>query len=189
MALHESRESGEISGITGDIVSNINFWFVVIITSASCLLFFSIARNLEALFSESIINNIRQNKYRHEYEKKIYKKKLEQMGRCKRTLNKFKRLYKHKGEDVIENDENYADKKMKEMVDLYKTKKKTTKQFKKFTSKSFSEKKTRHPTIGEMFRATGVSRPEEEVGYNVIEHVETEEAIEVKQQTTNSDEV
>jgi hypothetical protein len=138
MVLHESRNSGEISGITGDVVSNILFWLVVIMTSASCLLFFTIARHLEALFSENIINNIRQNRYRHEYEKKIYKRKLEQMSRCKRTLAKFKRLYKQKGENE-EVDINYADKKMKEIVEMYKNKQRTTR-FKKFISKSLSER-------------------------------------------------
>ncbi len=115
MLMHEIRNARELSGITGDVLSNLLFWLVLLVTCAICVLFFQIVRNCEMLFSGSIINNLRRNRYYHEYEKKIYLKKLEQMNRCRRTLVKFKRLYKQNDYEA----ENYADKRMKEMVDMY----------------------------------------------------------------------
>jgi hypothetical protein len=115
MLMHDIRNAGEMSGITAEIISVPLFWLVLLITCAICILAFQIVRNGELLFSGSIINNLRRNKYYHEYEKKFYLKKLEQMNRCRRTLVKFKRLYKQNDYEV----ENYADKRMKEMVDMY----------------------------------------------------------------------
>jgi hypothetical protein len=117
--MNEIRNAGELSGITRDILSNFLFWLVVLITCAICILLFQILRVGEVLFSGSIINNLRKNRYYHEYEKKFYLKKLEQMNRCRRTLVKFKRLYKQNDFEI----ENNADKRMKEMVDMYKNEK------------------------------------------------------------------
>jgi hypothetical protein len=121
MAIHDQiSEDGEISGQMIDIVSNVTFWFTVLITSSICIVGFFIIRRAEYHFSESIINNLRHEKYEQDYAKKMYIKKLEQMTKCKRSIAKFKRLYKLQNNFEVEN---YADKRMKEMVDLYKTNK------------------------------------------------------------------
>jgi hypothetical protein len=117
--VHNSRNSGELSGIIGDVVSNLTFWLTTLMTCAICLVPFFIARRADYHFSENIINNLRHRKYEHDYAKKIYIKKLEQMTKATRTIMKFKRLYNQDYEDV----DNYADKRMKVMVEVYKSSK------------------------------------------------------------------
>jgi hypothetical protein len=119
MVVHNARNSGEISGISGDIVSNPLFWSITLMTSAVCLVPFYVTRRADLHFSENIINNLRQKKYEQNYAKKIYIKKLEQMTKATRTIMKFKRLYKDQNMET----DNYADKRMKEMVEAYKSNK------------------------------------------------------------------
>jgi hypothetical protein len=80
-----------------------------------------ISRKIDLHFSHNIINNIRNRRFEDDYLRKTYLKKLENMSRCTRSLAKFKKLYKVEEHFVAEN---YADKKMKEFVELYKTLKK-----------------------------------------------------------------
>ena len=119
MIIHNARDAGELSGITGDIVSNPLFWFTVGMTCGLCLVPFYVARKGDFHFSENIISNLRQRKYEQNYAKKIYIKKLEQMTKATRTIMKFKRLYKEENPDT----DNYADKRMKEMVEAYRSNK------------------------------------------------------------------
>lgn len=121
--IHNAENSGQLSGITFDCLGNIFFWITTIFTSAVCLIPFFIARRIEYHFSENIINNLMQKKYQHDYAKKIYGKKLEQMTKCTRSIAKFKRMYKANNNEIEV--DNYRDKKMKEIVDMYKTNKKS----------------------------------------------------------------
>lgn len=181
MLMHEIRNAGEISGITGDIVSDLLFWLVLLITCAICVLFFQIIRNCEMLFSGSIINNLRRNRYYHEYEKKIYLKKLEQMNRCRRTLVKFKRLYKQNDYEA----ENYADKRMKEMVDMYKNEHDRRKTIKSRKNRALSDHNLA-PTISAFRKIiTNLERPN---NTHMSENVETPDVknIEVKDTLFNN---
>ncbi len=103
-----------------DVMSSVPFWLVTIFTLAVALVPFFFIRIVEYHFSENIINNLRQERYQNDYEKKVYVKKLEQMTKATRSIAKFKRLYKDTNVDV----DNYADKQMMEMVKFYKTKRK-----------------------------------------------------------------
>jgi hypothetical protein len=118
MAVHDSLNyGGEISGITGDIVNNFLFWIATLFICTMTLVPFFILRRADYHFSENIVNNLRQRKYEHDYAKKVYVKKLEQMTKATRSIAKFKRLYK---DTNIETD-TYADKQMLEMVKVYKS--------------------------------------------------------------------
>jgi hypothetical protein len=81
-----------------------------------------ISRKIDLHFSHTIINNIRNKRFEDDYLRKTYLKKLENMSRCTRSLAKFKKLYKVEEQHVADN---YADRKMKEFVELYKALKKT----------------------------------------------------------------
>ena len=113
---------GEVSGITIDIISSWNFWLVTILSSSiSCVLFFMI-RRYDFLFSDTIINDIMQNRFESNFWNKINKKKLEEIRKFQRSVSKFKRLYKMKNEEF----ENYADKRLKEKVEAFKNIKKSS---------------------------------------------------------------
>jgi hypothetical protein len=115
MYIHNLRNTGEVSGITEEITGNPLFWMALSLTSAIALVPFYIARRADLHFSDNIINNLKRKKYELNYAKKIYIKKLEYETRKTRTLIKFRRLYK----DRNLNPDNFADKRMKEIVDQY----------------------------------------------------------------------
>lgn len=143
--IHNARNAGQLSGITTDCLGNVFFWLTTLFTTVICLIPFFLARRVEYHFTENIIYNLIQNKYQHDYAKKMYVKKLEQMTKCTRSIAKFKRMYK--AEIDVEAD-NYNDKKMKEIVNMYKSNKKSqmristnpnqTNNFKKHRSFSFT---------------------------------------------------
>jgi hypothetical protein len=115
MYIHNFRNTGEVSGITQEITGNPLFWIALSLTSAVALVPFYIARRADLHFSDNIINNLKRKKYEQNYAKKIYIKKLEYETRKTRTLMKFRRLYKERNL----NPDNFADKRMKEIVDEY----------------------------------------------------------------------
>jgi hypothetical protein len=106
----------QLGAYTFDIVSNVKFWFTLIITLAIDLLFVIISRKIDILLSDNIINNLRNRKYEDDYLKKLYIKKLEHMAKCTRSIAKFKKIYKQIDQYQAEN---YADRKMKEFVEMY----------------------------------------------------------------------
>jgi len=114
--VHESIDQGEISGITIDIIKNFNFWAITILTSSITCTFFFIFRRFDFLFSDSIINNIIQNKFEADFTHKLYKKKIEEIRKLHRSIGKFKKLYKIKNQDL----DNISDKRFKDIVDAYK---------------------------------------------------------------------
>ncbi len=115
MYIHNLRNTGEVSGITQEITGNPLFWIALSLTSTIALVPFYIARRADLHFSDNIINNLKRKKYEQNYAKKIYIKKLEYETRKTRTLMKFRRLYKERNL----NPDNFADKRMKEIVDEY----------------------------------------------------------------------
>lgn len=123
-------------------MSSANFWLVTIITCAISFILFFIVRRYDFLFSDTIINSIMQNRFESNYSNKLYKKKLEEIRKFQRSVAKFKRLYKVKNEDC----DNYSDKRLKDIVEGFRTKhqkKNTTKCNKpelKKRAKSFTEK-------------------------------------------------
>ena len=73
------------------------------------------------MFSDTIINNLRNQRTQNDFAKKMYIKKIEHMTKCTRSLAKFKKIYKALDEY---NADNFADRKMREIVQLYKSTKK-----------------------------------------------------------------
>jgi hypothetical protein len=74
-------------------------------------------RRFGGLLNDNIINNLRQRRYETNYAKKTYIKKIEEMNKYKRSLAKFKKIYRL--QDDYEPD-NLADKKIKDVVDTFK---------------------------------------------------------------------
>lgn len=121
MVIHDNISYKDIGGLARDILLNLTFWLTMISTTAVCIVPFYLLRRAEFHFSGNIIINLRQKKFEHDYARKYYQKKLQQMTKATRSIAKFKRLYKLNQDNLDE--DNYADKQMKLMVDEYKTKK------------------------------------------------------------------
>jgi hypothetical protein len=116
--IYASTGTENLGIYTYDIIAGIQFWFILLISTSMCLIPVIISRKVYLLFSINIINNIRNRKFEDDYLRKTYIKKLENMTKCTRSLAKFKKIYKADN-DFLAN--NYADKKMKDLVELYKT--------------------------------------------------------------------
>jgi hypothetical protein len=112
---YASFGSDQLGAYTFDIVSNIKFWFVLVITLAIDLLFVIISRKIDNLLSDTIINNLRNSKYEHDYTKKLYIKKIEHMSKWTRYVARFKKIYNNNNYEA----DTYADRKMKELVEKY----------------------------------------------------------------------
>ena len=94
----------------------------LVLASAICLIPFFILRRIDLHFSKEIIQNIRQKKYEYNFIKKSLSSKLEEFTKNIRHLVKFKKILHG---DSIEYD-NYANKKVKELVELYQDSRKNT---------------------------------------------------------------
>jgi hypothetical protein len=112
-----------VSGILGDSVGNLYFWMVLIATCGIALVPFYLIRSMQFLFGESIINNLNTKNYHKDYQKKKYLKMLEELAKCTRSVMKFKRIFKQGNFEA----DNFADKRMKEIVDNYRANKKMVK--------------------------------------------------------------
>ena len=88
-----------------------------------CLIPVYISKYATYLFGDNIINNIRNGNYEHDLKRKKYVKKINQMMKCTRSVAKFKKIY-HNQQTNQNQDDNFAEKKMKEMVEMYKKNKK-----------------------------------------------------------------
>lgn len=108
----------QVGGILFDIISNLQIWLVILLTSAICVMPYIFTRRWEALFSIDLINNLRKNKYEQDYNKKTYIQKIENMTKYTRSIAKFKKIFNLK--DDYE-PENLVDKKVKAAVDDFKT--------------------------------------------------------------------
>lgn len=118
--LYSFSNSDQLGCYSLDIMANLQFWFTIIITLSIALVPVIISRKIEILISDSIINNLRNRKYEEDFAKKIYIKKMENMTKCTRQLAKFKKMYNQINECKVEN---YADRKMKDIVDMYRNNK------------------------------------------------------------------
>ena len=116
-------ESDELGAYTFDVLSNWNFWLSLICCIHMCLIPVYISKYAAYLFGDNIINNIRNGNYEHDLKRKKYVKKINQMMKCTRSVAKFKKIY-HNQETNQNQDDNFAEKKMKEMVEMYKKNKK-----------------------------------------------------------------
>lgn len=114
--LYSGFGSDELGAFTFDIVSSIQFWFTLLITLAIALVPVIISRKFDILLNDNIINNLRNRRYEADFTKKMYIKKIEHMMKCTRNLARFKKIYN--ALDKFEAD-NFADRKMKDIVDLY----------------------------------------------------------------------
>ena len=94
----------------------------MIATVGLSLIPFYVMRRLSFHYGDSIINNLRKRKYHTDYQRKKYEKQIEAISKATRTVYKFKRIYKDKEFKAS----NMADKRIKEMVDSYKSKKMTS---------------------------------------------------------------
>jgi hypothetical protein len=94
----------------------------ILLSCSFCLIPFYILRRAEFFFGEFIINKIKQNDFKEYIIEKFYQKKIDQMTRVVRSVNKFKRIYYQK--DEMKEDDNFANKKMRKIVDQFKAHKK-----------------------------------------------------------------
>ena len=94
----------------------------IFLSCSFCLIPFYILRRAEFFFGEFIINKIKQNDFKEYIIEKFYQKKIDQMTRVVRSVNKFKRIYYQK--DEMKEDDNLANKKMRKIVDQFKAHKK-----------------------------------------------------------------
>jgi hypothetical protein len=100
-----------------DLTGNFQFWLTLIVTCYISILPPLIMRRYGVLFNDNIINNLRQRRYENNYVKKTYIRKIEEMNKYKRSLAKFKKIYRL--QDDYEPD-NLNDKKIKDIVDTFK---------------------------------------------------------------------
>ena len=84
----------QLGAYSYDIVSNIQFWFTLIITTSIALIPVILSRRVDNLFLNNIINNLRNGNFEEDCLKKIYTKKIEHMTRCTRSIIKFKKFIK-----------------------------------------------------------------------------------------------
>jgi hypothetical protein len=127
--IHNMRDAGEISGILFDIISNINFFLTCILTISFCIIPFYIVRRVEFFSTDNIINNLRKKNYEDDYKKKYLVKGLEGMSKNLRYVVKFKKILQ--GHDI--EDDNYANKRVKQLVELFQSTRKSKKEKKKVT--------------------------------------------------------
>lgn len=123
-ALYGALGTDQLGAFTFDIVSNLQFWFTLIITIIIALVPVIISKKVDNLFLNNIINNLRNGNYEEDCLKKIYTKKIEHMSRCTRSIFKFKKFLHQKKEYEPDN---YVDKKMKDFVEMYKNNRKSEK--------------------------------------------------------------
>lgn len=125
------RDAGEISGIMFDITNNINFWLTFVLTTSICLIPFYIIRRAEFFSADNIINNLKKKNYEDDYKKKYLVKGLEGMSKNLRYVVKFKKILQ--GHEI--EDDNYANKRVKQLVELFQTTRKNKKEKKEVTPK------------------------------------------------------
>ena len=116
---HQYDKSGESSGMLIDIIGNIHFWLSTVLLVAIIMLPFYISKSSDFLFSNEIVINLIQKRYEYDIAKRKYYNKLDGVINCINSIAKFKKLYKLDKDFEVDN---YADKKMKEIVDMYKIK-------------------------------------------------------------------
>ena len=110
----------QIGGILYDIISNLQIWLIVLLATVICVLPYIIYRRWEVLFYDDIINNLRHDKYQQDYNKKTYMKKIEAVSKYTRSIAKFRKIF-NKQDDF--EPENLADKKIKAVVDGFRSSK------------------------------------------------------------------
>lgn len=133
--IYDSFKTGYLaSGILMDSMGNLYFWLVVICTSGLTLAPFYLLRSIQIFFGESIIHNLRTGNYQKDYLKKKYIKMLEELAKCTRSVVKFKRIFKQNNFEA----DNYADKRMKEIVENYKQNKKNMRESVKFNMQNYN---------------------------------------------------
>ena len=109
----------DINGDLYEFLGNGIFWLTLILTCSVVILPFFILRRLEFFFGGFIVDMIKQNKYEQYYIEKFYQKKIDHMIRAKRSVLKFKKLYKNEDE-IDDAHDNIADQQMRKIVIEYK---------------------------------------------------------------------
>ena len=105
-----------VSGIIFDSIDNLLFWLVLMLTSGVALVPFFILRSVEFFFLKSVVNNVNKGTYHQDFQQKKYEVQLEEMYKYKRSVAKFKRIYNTGNYKA----DNYAGKKMADIVKSYK---------------------------------------------------------------------
>ena len=114
----------QVGGILHDIIGNFQIWLIILLTTVTCVLPYVIYRRWEVMFYDDIINNLRHDKYEQDYNKKTYKKKIEAVTKYTRSIAKFRKIF-NKQDDF--EPENLADKKIKAVVDGFRSSKRKQK--------------------------------------------------------------
>jgi hypothetical protein len=106
-ALYSAFGTDQLGAFTFELISNLQFWFTLLITISIALVPIIISRKVDNLFLYNIINNLRNGNYEEDCLKKIYTKKIEHMSRCTRSIFKFKRFLHENGEYEPDNFKEY----------------------------------------------------------------------------------
>jgi hypothetical protein len=113
--IHNVLNSGEISGIFFDLIFNLNFWFTFLLTVCICMIPFYIMRRIEFFSADNFIHNLKQKNYEDDFKKKYLVKGLQGMSKNLRYVVKFKKMLQ--GGEV--DDDNYANKRVKQLVEQF----------------------------------------------------------------------
>jgi len=112
----------QVAGILFDIINNVQIWLIILLATFTCVLPYIIYRRWEVIFYDDIINNLRHDKYEQDYTKKKYIRKIEAITKYTRSVQKFRKIFS-KNEDF--EPENLADKKIKTVVDGFRSSRKS----------------------------------------------------------------
>jgi hypothetical protein len=118
LAVHNIANYGQISGVLFDIISNFQFWLTILITVFICVIPIIVIRRLELFFAETLVNNLRYKNYEKDWDRKNYIRKLNKIQKFVRTVARIKKL------SVLDKNyepDNLADKKLKNIVETYRS--------------------------------------------------------------------
>ena len=101
--------------ITQSVMRNLSFWLTLGVTVVLCVIPVSLYQRVTTLYADGIINNLRVQKYEFGLKIKKIARKIEKMGELTRSFAKFKKIMN----DNKYIPDNYADKKIKNLVDQF----------------------------------------------------------------------
>lgn len=152
--IYNSFDGMQVGGILYDIIGNFQIWLIILLTTVTCVLPYVIYRRWEVLFYDDIINNLRHDKYQQDYNKKTYKKKIEAVTKYTRSIAKFRKIF-NKQDDF--EPENLADKKIKAVVDGFRSSKRK--------QKNINTNLINNPIVNPLFN-------NEDINNNIIDNIE-----------------
>ena len=116
-------KSDELGAYNWDVCSSWILYLMLGCVIYMCMIPVYVSKYANYLFSDSVINNIRYGRECKEFKRRMLVKKINQIRKCKKCLDKFKcYLNDNTNNNGIEgcDEDNYCNKKLKEVVEVYK---------------------------------------------------------------------